>query len=312
MYERQLDLAPYVSLGPNRWCAMGWPLKRLDVDGAVFFALNHQAGPQFIFLFGTDGSDWRGVPTSPRAPVDAPGHPPALMWFQDGPTEEVLEFGLRRGIHLLKHDYVSLCTDAKIPVTILPGEKGLTLRAYATALVNWVFRKESIETRQCILFGLVGKAKKGVGTAKGQRVLDALQHIAPEDAGRRVVVPIHVRRYLWGARLAPTPRPHRPLRETLEDALGIFSETPTNLRTNSRTCPATVFPNVGCALGVGRAGQITRCSGLGHKLRRSPPTRRPYPFWGSLCRLVCTPLDTMAWWMGPDNTHPGGKCVYRS
>ena len=190
VYERQLDLAPYVSLGPNRWCAMGWPLKRLDVDGAVFFALNHQAGPQFIFLFGTDGSDWRGVPTSPRAPVDAPGRPPALMWLQDGPTEEVLEFGLRRGIHLLKHDYVSLCTDAKIPVTILPGEKGLTLRAYATALVNWVFRKESIETRQCILFGLVGKAKKkGVGTAKGQQVLDALQHIAPEDAGRRVVSP---------------------------------------------------------------------------------------------------------------------------
>ncbi len=86
---------------------MGWPLKRLDVDGAVFFALNHQAEPQFMFLFGTDGSDWRGVPTSSRAPVDAPGRPPALMWFQDGPTEEDLEFGLRRCIHLLKHDYVN-------------------------------------------------------------------------------------------------------------------------------------------------------------------------------------------------------------
>ena len=182
VYERQFDMAPYVSLGPNRWAALAWPLKRLAVNGTSAFVFNHEGSPQFIFLFSTDGSEWRGLPTCCRPPVEAPGRPPAIMWSQDGESEEVLEFGLRRGIRLVKQDYVNLCTDRKIAVSILPGDKGLTVRAYATALVNSIFRKESPETRQCILHGLIGaKTRSGVGARKGEQVLKALEHIAPED-----------------------------------------------------------------------------------------------------------------------------------
>jgi len=92
-----------------------------------------------------------------------------------------MEYSLRRGVHLLKDDFEKLCTDAKAPVTLLPGQKP-TIVSYATALVNWVFRKESDHIRQHILEMLLGpRSKNAIGARKGSKVLEALEHINAED-----------------------------------------------------------------------------------------------------------------------------------
>ena len=84
-------------------------------------------------------------------------------------------------MHLLKEDYVNISTDVKATVVKLPGEKSLTRRSYATAVVDKVFKDESPGTRQCILDGLIGPRKQPVGAKRGAEVLRALDHIAPED-----------------------------------------------------------------------------------------------------------------------------------
>ncbi len=186
VFERQIDKAAYVSLGPARWCALAWPLTTKKIDGAAFYLLSASASPQFVYTFSIDGSQWQGVPTSFRAPIDAPGTAPALMWMATGPSAPLLEFGLQEGVHLLKEHIIALCTDKKAPVVKLPGEKSLTIRSYATALVNHVLPHEPQGTRQKMIDALCGtRSKESVGHTKGDLVLEALKTIAPEDTCKR-------------------------------------------------------------------------------------------------------------------------------
>lgn len=183
LFERQPDGAAYVSLGPSKWAALAWPLTKRIIDGASFYLLNASASPQFVYCSSSDGSQWKGIPASIRAPLDAPNSAPAVSWMRTGPTQPLVEFALREGVRLLKEHFVSLCTELKVAVVKLPGQSSLTVRSYASALVNHVFPGESPSTRQRILDILLGtRGKEVVAGSKASLVLDALTTIAPEDS----------------------------------------------------------------------------------------------------------------------------------
>ena len=182
IFERIIDGAVYISLGHATWCALGWPLTSKIVDGEIFYILNPAGHPQFLFALESDGSQWQGITVGVRAPIEAPGTSAIITWARCGPNQDLLKFSLRNGVHLLKPDFIRLCSEVKAAVTRLPGEKGFSTRAYAKALVDKIFRDEPEETRRAILDRLASsRSKSGISTARGKQVLAAFDQFDPED-----------------------------------------------------------------------------------------------------------------------------------
>ena len=85
------------------------------------YVLNPRGSPQFLFSFDVSPSRWNGLPVAVRAPIEAPGAAPSIMFGATGPPEEILPFSLRQGVSLLKADFQNLRTEMSIPVVRLPG-----------------------------------------------------------------------------------------------------------------------------------------------------------------------------------------------
>ena len=102
--------------------------------------------------------DWKvlGVPVTAAAPAET-GQ--GIGWLKMGPAEPLLPFAVRHAVKLSSADLESLCCDFKVPVVMLPGERGVTMRANAVVLVNYLSPHESVATRIDIVESILGERR---------------------------------------------------------------------------------------------------------------------------------------------------------
>ena len=122
---------------------------------------------------------WLGVPVTAATPAET-GH--GIGWVKMGPAEPLLPFAVRHAVKLSSADLESLCCDFKVPVVMLPGERGVTMRANAVVLVNYLSPHESVATRIDIVESILGERRLRVG--KAATTLDALEDLYEDEQVR--------------------------------------------------------------------------------------------------------------------------------
>jgi hypothetical protein len=169
------DGKAFVSLGPTKWMWMAWPLVKRVVPGSTFWFLDEKEYP--VLLSNNSvlaSSKWKGLPVEIRSPTTLPAGEFAVAWQQVGDDELLLAFALRHGVRLTKEDLTNLCEQCDLTPSPLPGEKSITVRSLATALVAFVFDGELPCTREAIVDLLIGSRPKRATSGDAQKALDAL------------------------------------------------------------------------------------------------------------------------------------------
>jgi hypothetical protein len=94
---------------------------------------------------------WKAAQHTSHPPTMLGGKVQLSIRQESNDTEPLLHASLRRGSLLSKQDLAKLCAAVKPTPKIMPGDKGLTLRAFATALINKAFQGEHVENRKAII-----------------------------------------------------------------------------------------------------------------------------------------------------------------
>ena len=173
----------FVSLGFHTWMTLACPLDALECDDGVFLYFRHAEAYSVVNHSCTEDSKFRGVAvelvsrsTCPRELTSA-----GIVWRVVSPPMPLVEYAILCKSMLSQPALAGICCALRLVVPKMPGDKGVTRLAYATALVRHVFPNEPNETHAAFIHGVMHGEKFSVGNqALGQAAVEVMdpQHKA--------------------------------------------------------------------------------------------------------------------------------------
>jgi len=155
----------FVSFGFQKWVALACPVSCKECDGATFFVLEHVEVVSVVNHSCTEESPFRGVPVELVGPNRCPKTlmSAGIVWRQISEPLPLVQYVILCKSMLSQPALAAICLGLRIAVTRMPGDKGITRLAYATALVHHAFPEEPKETHCALIHGIMHGEKFHVG-----------------------------------------------------------------------------------------------------------------------------------------------------